>query len=184
MAENETNPEDVEAPAPTAKLGWQQLLIIVGIILVTEAGMLFAWEALRPTPMTPEEAAAAAAAEAAAEDEEPEVNVADLEPAIYIAMPPAFLVNIQGGGSSRYLQADIQLMTRDQDVNEAIVQHRPAIRQELLLLLAEADVSNLGSREGKEALSEKARAAADAVLLEFAGVEGVEELHFTSFVIQ
>ena len=47
MAENDN--EATEA-APQAKLGMMQLLMIIGIVLVTEVGILFAWESMRPDP--------------------------------------------------------------------------------------------------------------------------------------
>ena len=46
----------------------------------------------------------------------------------YFALEPAFVVNLTDEESVRYLQADLQLMTRDDATLAAFATHAPAIR--------------------------------------------------------
>ena len=55
----------------------------------------------------------------------------------YYALEPAFVVNLTDEESVRYLQADLQLMTRDSDTLAAFALHAPAIRNRLLLLFGQ-----------------------------------------------
>lgn len=173
MAENDT--EATEA-APQAKLGMMQLLMIVGIVLVTEVAILFAWESMRPPP---EPVDPASETEAAATE-----DVANLEPANYLPLDPALVVNLQGDGESHFLQTTIQLMTRNKEVYEAAKIHSPAIRNALIMLFGTIHHNEIITLEGKESVREQARAVADEVLMELSGQQGIEALYLTSFVIQ
>ena len=173
MAENDT--EATEA-APQAKLGMMQLLMIVGIVLVTEVAILFAWESMRPPPAPVDPALESE--EAATED------VANLEPANYLPLDPALVVNLQGDGESHFLQTTIQLMTRNKEVYEAAKIHSPAIRNALIMLFGTVHHNDIASLEGKEKVREQARVVADEVLLELSGQQGIDALYLTSFVIQ
>ncbi len=174
MAENDTQATEA---APQAKLGMMQLLMIVGIVLVTEVAILFAWESLRPPP---------APVDPTAESEEAATaDVSELEPANYLPLDPALVVNLQGeGGESHFLQTTIQLMTRNKEVYEAAKTHSPAIRNALIMLFGTLNHSDITSLEGKEQIREQAREVADEVLLELSGQQGIDALYLTSFVIQ
>lgn len=173
MAENETEASEA---APQAKLGMMQLLMIVGIVLVTEVAVLFAWESLRPPPQPPDPALESE--EAAA------TSVADLEPANYLPLDPALVVNLQGDGESHFLQTTIQLMTRNKEVYEAAKTHSPAIRNALIMLFGTVNHNDITTLEGKEKVREEARVVADEVLMELSGQQGIDALYLTSFVIQ
>src|SRR5690606_10783077 len=59
------------------------------------------------------------------------------KPAIYFALEPAFVVNLIDNDAVRYLQADVQLMTRDDATAKALELHAPAVRNRLLLLFGQ-----------------------------------------------
>jgi flagellar FliL protein len=105
-------------------------------------------------------------------------------PAQYLALTPAFVVNLADGGSTRYLQADIQLMTRDPETLAALELHAPPIRNRLLLLLGSQSSTGLVDRAGKEALQKKALAEVRAVLKAEKAADKVDALYFTSLVTQ
>ena len=52
----------------------------------------------------------------------------------------------------RYLQADVQLVTRDADTRAAVETHAPAIRNRLLLLFGQHSAAQIAQRSGKERL--------------------------------
>jgi len=104
--------------------------------------------------------------------------------AIYVDVPPAFTVNLQGNSKARFLQVSVQALTRESDVEASIKQHLPMIRNKLVLLFSGKTSQELGTIEGKETLRKEARAAIQTVLKSETGKGGVEAVFFTSFVMQ
>lgn len=106
-------------------------------------------------------------------------------PAEYFALEPSFVVNlVSQDGSSRYLQAEVQLMTRDPLAVADIKQHAPAIRARLLMLFSQENADGLVTRQGKEKLQAAALAEVRKLLTAETGRPGAEALLFTSFVMQ
>lgn len=106
------------------------------------------------------------------------------KPPIYIPLEPPLVVNFDRNGRMGFLQANIEVMTRDQQVQEALAHHEPVIRNNLLLLLSSKTYSDVASREGKDELRAEALAEVNRVLQE-QGIDGqAEELYFTGFVMQ
>ncbi|MDY6949232.1 MAG: flagellar basal body-associated FliL family protein [Pseudomonadota bacterium] len=106
-------------------------------------------------------------------------------PAIYSKFDPPFVVNFQNKGQMRFLQVSVEVMTRDPLTAELIKQHDPKLRNDLLMLLGGQTFETLSSREGKEQLrTESLKAVADVVAAEGGKAESVEQLYFTSFVMQ
>ena len=173
MADDKDKTEEEAPSAPVAKLGMVQLIILVVALGATQAGIAFGMEMMRPPP-----AAAAAAGDAAV------IAAPPSEPANYLPLEPALVVNFQHEGKGRFLQTSVQLMTRDPKVFDAAKTHSPAIRSALIMLFGNVNFEEVSSSQGKKDLQEQARATADEVLVELAGVEGIDALYLTSFVIQ
>jgi flagellar FliL protein len=107
-----------------------------------------------------------------------------LAPAQYIALDPAFVVNLADTDGVRYLQADVQLQTRDADTAAAIALHSPIIRNRLLLLFGQQTSQQLNGRNGKEHLQAQALAEVKNILKAQHAANRVDALLFTSIVIQ
>jgi flagellar protein FliL len=106
-------------------------------------------------------------------------------PALYYAMEPPFVVNFPNGGQARFLQLAVQVMTRDPKVAEQLKANDPAIRNDLLLLYGVQTVDGLGSLEGKEKLRRDTLDAVRKIIVAEGGkAEAVENVYFTSFVMQ
>lgn len=106
-------------------------------------------------------------------------------PAIYSKFDPPFVVNFQNKGMMRFLQVSVEVMTRDPATAEMIKQHDPKLRNDLLMLLGGQTFETLSSREGKETLrTEALKAVAEVIAAEGGKAENVEQLYFTSFVMQ
>lgn len=105
-------------------------------------------------------------------------------PAQYIALEPAFVVNLADEGGARYLQADVQLQTRDADTAAAVALHTPIIRNKLLLLFGQQTSQQLTGRNGKEQLQAQALAEVKKTLKAQHAANQVDALLFTSIVIQ
>lgn len=107
-----------------------------------------------------------------------------LAPANYLGLDPAFVVNLESPNEPRYLQAEVQLMSRDPIALETAKVHVPLIRNSLLMLFGQQKPEDISSREGKEKLREVALAEVQKVLEAETGKPVVEAVYFTSFVMQ
>lgn len=158
------------APGAVAKKSKLPLMIIAAVVVLGGGGAAFGF--LRPH----KDAGAAEAAKAA-----PAARL----PAIYYKFDPAFVVNFGTEGNSRYLQITLEAMSRDPQTVEAIKGSEPAIRNDLVLLYSAQQYDTLVSPEGKEKLrAGTLEAVRKAVADEGAKPETVENVYFTSFVIQ
>ena len=103
----------------------------------------------------------------------------------YFALEPVFVVNLPAtDGATRYLQVEVQLMTRDPLAVKDMEQHAPAIRARLLMLFSQENADPLLTRAGKEKLQGAALAEVKKLLVAETGKPGVDALLFTSFVMQ
>ncbi len=107
-----------------------------------------------------------------------------VKPARYYALEPAFVVNLADADSVRYLQADVQVMTRDEATGAALELHAPAVRNRLLLLFGQQSAAGLAQRSAKERLQERALTEVRAVLKRENAADKVEAVYFTSLVTQ
>lgn len=103
---------------------------------------------------------------------------------MYQGLDPAFVVNLADEDGTRYLQVDIQVMTRDEAYIDAVKLHAPLIRNQLLLLMAQNRTSDLVTREQREKLQALALAEVQKIMKTQTGKPGIEALYFTSFVTQ
>ncbi len=126
--------------------------------------------------------------EKADSDEAVEEVVAEVEEerkeAIYIALKPSFTVNFQSGKGARFLQVDVQAMTRDSEVTEQLHRHMPVVRDALVMLFSSKTAQELSHREGKKKLQAETLAAIQEILESETGSTGIEQIYFTSFVMQ
>ena len=106
-------------------------------------------------------------------------------PAQYFAMDPAFVVNLNGPvDGPRYLQVEIQLVSRNPDDAKLISDNAPAIRAHLLMLLAGVKSTDIADVAGRQKLQQNALAEARKVMTTETGRPCVQDLLFTSFVTQ
>ncbi len=105
-------------------------------------------------------------------------------PPIYHAFDPPLVVSFQEQGSMRFLQATVEVMARDEDSIKAVQTHMPVIRNNLLNILSGHGFADLVSRDGKEAMRKDCLAEVQRILKDNTGKTGVEDLYFTSFVVQ
>jgi flagellar FliL protein len=106
------------------------------------------------------------------------------KPAVYFAFEPPLIVNFEDTQAVRFLQVQIEVLTRDPKVVDALKLHSPVIRNNLLMLMNGRDYRPLMTREGKEALRQECLTEVQRVLKKETGQPGIEDLFFTSFVVQ
>jgi flagellar FliL protein len=104
------------------------------------------------------------------------------------AKPPVFLpletftVNLQG--SEQYLQTDITLQVADEIEVETLKLHMPRIRSRLLSLLSSKTADSLSTEADKKKLVQEILAQVRQPLAPTAKPQKVDDVLFTSFVIQ
>lgn len=130
------------------------------------------------------EVAAAEGSKAEGGEEEGEESEEQLGEAHYFSLDPPFIVNFSGKSRARFLQVSIEGMTRDSRVKEDITKHFPQVRNNLVLLLSGKTYAELNTQEGKAALRKQVLKEVQKVLEAETGKEGVEDVYFTSFVMQ
>lgn len=107
-----------------------------------------------------------------------------IPPALYFALNPKFRTNYEVKGRQRLFQVAISLVTRDQEVVDALGKHVPAIKSKLVILLSGQDFEALQTPEGREALRAECLQAVRSIMKKEIGKPGVEQVLFTDFVMQ
>ena len=103
----------------------------------------------------------------------------------WAALDPAFVVNLNGPvDGPRYLQVEVQLMTREPESLVALQTHAPAIRARLLMLFSQVEPAQIADRAGKEKLQASALAEVQKRMKAETGKKTADDLLFTSFVTQ
>jgi flagellar FliL protein len=102
---------------------------------------------------------------------------------IYIELTPPMVANYGSEGRLRYVRVGVSIRAQE-SVEDAIRRHLPWIRHELLMLVSAQTDEAIGSTTGRESLRDEALQRVRQVLREEEDVEGVEDVLFTSFVVQ
>ncbi len=105
-------------------------------------------------------------------------------PPQYLALDPPLVVSFEDRSAIRFLQVTVEVMARDEESIIAVQTHTPVIRNDLLMLMGGRTLSDLTKTEGKEELRQAALVEVQRILTENTGKPGVEDLYFTSFVVQ
>lgn len=113
------------------------------------------------------------------------VDVSNLDPAIYTPLDPPLIVSLTDAtGTSRFLQLSVQAMSRSQNSIDQIRTHAPALRNTFLFLISDWSYEDIVKPDGKEQLRAAMLAEAREIMRANTGEPSVEELYFTSLVIQ
>ncbi|RMG27746.1 MAG: flagellar basal body protein FliL [Gammaproteobacteria bacterium] len=105
-------------------------------------------------------------------------------PLLYQPVEPPFVVSFSTDSDVRFMQIKLQVADRDPAVIERVKNNLPAIRNSLILLFSSQKPEALMTREGKEKLRKAALEEVRKVLREQTGEGTLENLFFTSFVMQ
>lgn len=104
--------------------------------------------------------------------------------ASYIDMKPAFTVNLAPEDPVGFLQISIQALTFDDDVADDLEKHKPLIRNNLVLLFGQQKSADLRAPDGKERLQKSALETVQSVIDKHGSGGQVDNVFFTSFVMQ
>ena len=119
------------------------------------------------------------AAEAEAEAAAPAVKA----PIIH-SLSPSFVVNLFNERSTRFLQVDVEVMSRDEEVISKLEDYEVRIRHELIMMFSSLTKEMINSLEGRKEIQAKTVATINSVLEAETGKGGIEDVYFTKFVMQ
>ncbi|MCB5189268.1 flagellar basal body-associated protein FliL [Methylobacillus arboreus] len=95
-----------------------------------------------------------------------------------------FTVNLQPDPDDQYLQVDLTVQVADSSQADSIKMHMPSVRNRILILLSSKKSSELLTSEGKKALTNEIIAQLSEPFSPGAKPQVVNDVFFTSFVIQ
>jgi flagellar FliL protein len=113
-----------------------------------------------------------------------EVAFEDRGPAVYTPLDPPLLASFEASGSTRYLQLSVQAMGRDAQGMDLVRTHAPALRNAFLFLISNYTYEDIATVAGKEQLRAAMLSEAQAIMKRNTGSPQIEEIYFTSFVVQ
>lgn len=129
-------------------------------------------------------AAAVAEGEAESIDSAGEPSKKDLKDPVYMSLEPAFVVNLQDGNSLRFLQVQVDLMSRDAADFEKVEKYGVRVRNDLLMLFGSVTRDDLMLPNGTTDLQKSALDTVNNVLKQESGKGSVEAVYFSKFVMQ
>jgi len=168
--------DDLElgVPADAAKKKLM-IMVAIGVLVLLIGGGVTAWLLLRG------DHAGADKGRAQAEHSAPPAR-APQGPVTYQELAPVFVANLPGQPS--LLQVGLQVRIRYPELGEFLKHNDPALRNAILNLLSSQDGQTLKTREGKEQLRAALRTAINAVIHSYRGPGEIDEIFYSSFVMQ
>jgi len=101
----------------------------------------------------------------------------------YFEFPGTFTTNLMN--SRKFLQVGLGVSTQyDDTVMSNVEAHQLALRSEILNAMSEFSEADVQGKNGREELAKALTASINAKLIALEDFGGVQEVHFTSFVLQ
>lgn len=101
----------------------------------------------------------------------------------YYEFPDKFTTNLLD--SRKFLQMGLSVSTQyDASVIENVEMHTQALRSEILTIMGEFSEESIQGKAGRDALSKRIKEAINVKLDELEGFGGIEDVYFSSFVLQ
>jgi flagellar FliL protein len=184
MAEDEATKKkrsEDEEPSEASSGGKRKLiLLIVGAILLLGIGI---GAGFFVGNMTADDPDSAESAEVDEEDEDTDRKKTDDRHNIYITVGK-LLAAVEHNGSTRYIQAEVDLVGYEKSVMDDAQHNVPALRNRLLLLFSSQNFDDVRTIAGRERLRVESLKAVNDVLELGPKGDRVEDVYFTAFVIQ
>jgi flagellar FliL protein len=101
----------------------------------------------------------------------------------YFEFPGTFTTNLMN--SRKFLQVGLGVLTQyDDTVMSNVEAHQLALRSEILNAMSEFSEADIQGKNGREELAKALTASINEKLIALEDFGGVQEVHFTSFVLQ
>ncbi|MHA6963361.1 flagellar basal body-associated FliL family protein [Zobellella denitrificans] len=149
------------------KVAWykRKLIWIIGLLVLGGTGGGLAWW-LMPAADVPEAR-----------------SVEDTQ-ALYVSVSRPFIFSVPSGMRERLVQVEVQLMVRGTANEAKAKRHLPLLESTLLAVFSRQSAENYLTAEGKLVVRQEAKNELNQVLTEELGERLVEQVLFTSIVMQ
>ncbi len=108
---------------------------------------------------------------------------AEILPPVFVVLEP-FTVNLRSEDTEQYLQVAMTLQVKEQEAADQIKLYMPEVRNRLLLLLSSKSGQEILTPEGKKKLADEIMASLKTPFAPHTKPQGVNNVFFTSFVVQ
>ena len=102
----------------------------------------------------------------------------------YWPLEPPFVLNFEGKSKARYMQIGLEVATTNDKAHAAVKKHMPVIRNEIVLLLSGQKYEEMVTPDGKEQLRTELIETINNILQKHKVKKGIDNIYFTSFVMQ
>ncbi len=172
--------EGEEAPKSSKKM---MIIIIAGVVLLLIvgifAGMFFGGFFDDDAQQT--EISQSAGDDSQAKEGEETEDTGELS---YWPLEPHFVLNFEGKSKARFMQIGLEVSTTNAKSYAAVQKHLPVIRNEIVLLLSGQKYEEMVTPEGKEQLRAELIETINNILKKRKAKKGIDNIYFTSFVMQ
>ena len=170
-----------EAPKSSKKM----IILIAAIVLLLVIGVvggMFVGGMFDSEPEVSE--ATQDGGEADSVSAEPEEVPEETAEVSYWPLEPAFVLNFEGKSKARFMQIGLEVSTTNEKSYAAVKKHLPVIRNEIVLLLSGQKYEEMVTPEGKEQLRAELIETINKILAQHKAKKGIDNIYFTSFVMQ
>lgn len=116
------------------------------------------------------------------EEEAEEVAKTDIA---YVSLGDALVLNLRSSRNRlTFLQISADILIRDDNAEEIITTHIPAIRHSLIVLLSEQYADDIKSPDKREKIRQQATMQVKELIASLSGNEDVSEVLFSSILVQ
>jgi len=103
----------------------------------------------------------------------------------YVSLGDPMVLNLSSGNRKlSFLQVKADVLVKDDDAKEVVEIHKAAIRHQLIVLLSEQTVKDMKTPAKREQVRQQATQNVRDMLASMAGNSDVEEVLFSSFLVQ
>lgn len=194
MATSAKNEPSNAAEAPPPKKKRKLMIILLVLLLLAGGGGAGGWYVFKQKAAAEAEHASAAeedddededaAKKAAAKKKKKKKAKGPAHDPLFVTLDPYFTVNLAGEDRDRFLQLGVILEVTDTKAPDALKAKMPVIRSEVLYLLSGKSAKELLSVDGKKKLAGEILEIARAPLAIAPPENGIDNVHFSIFVVQ
>ena len=111
-------------------------------------------------------------------------NLAEVKKTSYISLGKPMVLNLSGGKRLTFLQISADVLVSDEDAQETVEMHIPAMRHSLIMLLSEQPANDIKSPTRREEIRQQAATQIKELIADLSGSEDVADVLFSSILVQ
>ncbi len=170
-----------DAPKSSKK---KLIIIIVAVLVLLIVGGVGGMFMMGFFDEASDPAEASQTADGDAKTNSEEGNSEEITEVSYWPLEPHFVLNFEGKSKARFMQVGLEVATSSEKSYAMVKKHLPVIRNEIVLLLSGQKYEEMVTPEGKEQLRAELIETINTILKQHKAPKGIDNIYFTSFVMQ